>query len=99
MRTTSAMKADPVVATGPTRRLHASVMRIVVVSASTLAIAPNVVGACDGPHEVRDATLASIKAFVNGRKMKVLTFTGYSGAGYEDPKAMLQSAAPILDGR
>jgi hypothetical protein len=52
---------------------------------------------CDGPREVRETTLESIQAFVSGREMTVLTFTGYSGAGYEDPAAMQQQAANVLD--
>lgn len=53
---------------------------------------------CDGPADVREATPAAIRAFVDGKHMQVLTFAGYSGAGYEDPKAMLDHAARILDG-
>jgi hypothetical protein len=54
--------------------------------------------ACDGPADVRTATSASIREFVEGKGRKVLTFAGYSGAGYEDPKRMLDEAARILDG-
>src|SRR5262245_44994879 len=52
---------------------------------------------CDGPREVRETTAESIKSFVSGRDMTVLTFAGYSGAGYEDPAAMQKQAASILD--
>jgi hypothetical protein len=62
-----------------------------------LAVVPLRSSACDGQREVRDATLDSIKAFVKDRKMQVLTFTGYSGAEYEDPQAMLERASAILD--
>lgn len=55
--------------------------------------------ACGGPREAREADLASIQAFVAGRKMTVLTFAGYSGAQYQDPAAMLESASRILDGQ
>lgn len=54
--------------------------------------------ACTGPGEARQATAAAIAAFVKGRHMKVLTFAGYSGAGYERPAAMLAQAAHVLDG-
>jgi hypothetical protein len=52
---------------------------------------------CGGPRDVRDASLASIRAFVEGRRMTVLTFGGYSGAEYEDPAAMLAHASAVLD--
>jgi NADPH:quinone reductase-like Zn-dependent oxidoreductase len=51
---------------------------------------------CDGPREAREATLDSIRAFVEERKMAVLTFAGYSGAQYEDPKAMIEQASRVL---
>jgi hypothetical protein len=54
-------------------------------------------GPCGGPRDVRDASLASIRAFVEGRRMTVLTFGGYSGAEYEDPAAMLTHASAVLD--
>jgi hypothetical protein len=91
------MRVSPAAATRPRRRLHRGVMCIAILSMSTLTVMPKAVHACDGPRDVQEATLASIKAFINERKMKVLTFTGYSGAGYEDPEAMLRSAASILD--
>lgn len=52
---------------------------------------------CAAPGRQREATSAAIKAFVKARKMEVLTFAGYSGALYEDPTAMLDHAARILD--
>ncbi len=55
--------------------------------------------ACDGPREAREATLASIRAFIDGKKMTVLTFAGYSGTQYQDPEAMLERASRILDGQ
>jgi len=66
-------------------------------SAVALAVVPLRGSACDGQREAREATLASIKAFISSRKMRVLTFTGYSGAEYEDPQAMLERASAILD--
>jgi len=47
-----------------------------------------------GEHE---ADPADVRAFFAGKKMKVLTFFGYSGAGYEDPAAMRAAAARVLD--
>jgi len=62
-----------------------------------LAAVPLRGSACDGQREARAATLDSIKAFISARKMRVLTFAGYSGAEYEDPQAMLERASAILD--
>ena len=56
----------------------------------------NSAAACEGPKEVREATSASIKHFAKLKRMKILTFTGYSGAQYEDPSAMLEVAERIL---
>jgi hypothetical protein len=64
-----------------------------------LAVAPGAANACDGPREAREATVASIQAFIHSKKMTVLTFTGYSGAQYQDPGAMLEQASRILDGQ
>lgn len=61
--------------------------------------ASGAVDTCDGPREAREATLESIQDFVQGKKMTVLTFAGYSGAEYQDPAAMLESAGRILDGQ
>jgi len=55
--------------------------------------------ACAGPQEVRDASAATIQAFVRGKGMEVLTFVGYSGAGYESPALLATQAASILDGK
>lgn len=45
---------------------------------------------------VRTATNAEIRAFFQGTGKTVLTFVGYSGAGYEDQGAMLAAAEHIL---
>ena len=39
----------------------------------------------------------AIRAYFAGQRMQVVTFLGYSGAGYEDPGAMLEHAARVLD--
>lgn len=52
---------------------------------------------CDGLIEAREATVDEIRDFITARKMSVLTFTGYSGSGYEDPDAMLREASRFLD--
>jgi hypothetical protein len=44
----------------------------------------------------KNATSAEIKAFFTSAKKTVLTFVGYSGAGYQDEASMLQQAERIL---
>jgi hypothetical protein len=78
---------------------HPLIVHFAVLLTCTLAVAQDAVNACDGPREVREATLASIQAFIYGKNMTVLTFTGYSGAQYQDPMAMLERASRILDGQ
>jgi hypothetical protein len=70
-----------------------------VLIACSLALIPGLASACDGPRDVREATLASIEAFIHNKQMAVLTFTGYSGAQYDDPQAMMEHAARVLDGQ
>jgi predicted Rossmann-fold nucleotide-binding protein len=50
----------------------------------------------DAP-DVRDADSAQIGAWFAARGLRVLTFLGYSDAGYEDPAAMLAHAGRVLD--
>lgn len=52
---------------------------------------------CEAPSTIEEATPEEIRAFFKGKKMKVLTFMGYSGAEYENKAAMLERAAGILD--
>lgn len=54
------------------------------------------VGACTAALNARQANSAEIGAFVRGQRKTVLTFVGYSGAGYEDPPAMLARAEQVL---
>jgi hypothetical protein len=51
---------------------------------------------CGAAPVVREATSKEIRAFVRAKGMKVLTFVGYSGAGYEDPAAMRAAAIQAL---
>jgi len=46
---------------------------------------------------IREATPEEIHAFFTGKGMTVLTFLGYSGAGYENKAMMLEQATRILD--
>lgn len=76
-----------------------SMFRGIALIACCLAVTPGAANACDGPREEQEATAASIEAFMRGRQMTVLTFAGYSGAQYEDPKAMMKEASRVLDGQ
>ncbi len=76
------------------RRLVAAVATIVGASLAAAHAAP----ACDGPKTLREASQPEIAAFVQGQRRSVLTFTGYSGAGYERPDALRERAAAILAG-
>lgn len=49
------------------------------------------------PAASREATPDEIAAFLRQQDKQVLTFVGYSGAGYQDQAAMLREAARILD--
>lgn len=51
---------------------------------------------CPGTPQAREATSAQIHEFVAARGMQLLTFVGYSGAGYEDPAAMREAAEQVL---
>lgn len=46
---------------------------------------------------VRDAGIDEILAFAHERGKRVLTFAGYSAAGYEDPIALLEHATTVLE--
>ena len=51
---------------------------------------------CNPPSTAREAKPEEVRAFFKTKGMKVLTFLGYSGAGYEDEAAMLEQANGIL---
>ncbi|MBM5816544.1 MAG: hypothetical protein FJ083_08150 [Cyanobacteria bacterium K_Offshore_surface_m2_239] len=46
---------------------------------------------------VRDASAATIQASVRGQGKVVLTFVGYSGAGYESPERLTDQTMRILE--
>jgi hypothetical protein len=56
-----------------------------------------VVPGCDPRTTMREATVEEVRSYFEDKRMKVVTFLGYSGAGYEDEAAMLQHASRILD--
>ena len=51
---------------------------------------------CDPPMTTRVASPEKIRGFFKNKKMRVLTFLGYSGAEYENKAAMLGQATRIL---
>lgn len=60
------------------------------------AVVPLPAGAASTP--VVDEGEAALHAWVRQQGRQVLSFVGYSGAGYEDPQAMLAIAGRVLDG-
>ena len=52
---------------------------------------------CDSPMATAVASPQEIRAFFEGKRMRVVTFLGYSGAEYEDKELMLKEAAGILE--
>ncbi len=77
--------------------VHRLMFRLAAPIACCLGLAVTSATACDGPREVREATSASINAFVRAKHMTMVTFAGYSGAGYENPDALVLHAARTLD--
>jgi hypothetical protein len=53
---------------------------------------------CSPSAKVQAATPEQVRTFFKSSGMIVLTFLGYSGAGYEDPVRMLAQAGEVLDG-
>jgi hypothetical protein len=52
---------------------------------------------CTPPQQVTEATPQQVSRFFASKHSRVVTFFGYSGAGYEDADAMLQQASALLD--
>jgi hypothetical protein len=52
---------------------------------------------CDQPTTAKEATLEEIRLYYGSKHMRVLTFLGYSGAGYENKAVMLDEATRVLD--
>ncbi len=74
-------------------RLLSRISGTLLLAATTLAAAAP---ACNGAPVVQEADLPAIQAHVRATGKQVLTFEGYSGAGYQDPAAMLALAGRIL---
>jgi len=52
--------------------------------------------ACEARTSAGEASSAEIHDYLRGRGLTLLTFVGYSGAGYEDEAAMRAQAAQVL---
>ena len=53
--------------------------------------------ACDKPKSSIEATPSDVRTFFKSQGKTVLTFLGYSGAGYEDEAALISHATGVLD--
>jgi predicted Rossmann-fold nucleotide-binding protein len=53
--------------------------------------------ACKGPAHIHTGDAATIARHLKATGKQVLTFEGYSGAGYQDPDALMREASRILD--
>ncbi|HOB94996.1 MAG TPA: hypothetical protein PK306_17470 [Aquabacterium sp.] len=61
------------------------------------AATPGLAADCSGPPRQQVAAPEAVVAAVRARGLQVLTFVGYSGAGYQDDAAMQALAARVLD--
>lgn len=73
-------------------------MRVLVCLAVASGLVAPAAAACAPPSSIREASPAAVRAYFAAQRRTVLTFVGYSGAGYEDGAAMLDAAARVLDG-
>jgi len=76
---------------------YGSILRLIALFTCCVVVTPASGDACGGPREVHEASLEPIKMFIRGKQKAVLTFTGYSGAEYQNPGAMMEQAARVLD--
>lgn len=51
---------------------------------------------CDGPKQIREATLAEIMAFIQGKEMTVVTVSGYTTEGYENQQELAENVRKLL---
>jgi hypothetical protein len=65
--------------------------------AGLLACVFPVAAADPQPRQIEAESAEAVQEFFAGRGKTVVTFLGYSGAGYEDREAMLAAAKMILD--
>ena len=66
-------------------------------AALLLVSAAGAAWACEPPKRTIEATPSDIRAFFKEQGKSVLTFMGYSGAGYEDETALVAHATRILE--
>ena len=66
-------------------------------AAFLLSASADMTWACESPGSPMEATPSEVRAFFKGQGKLVLTFLGYSGAGYEDEAALLRHVNAILD--
>lgn len=66
-------------------------------AAFLLSASADTTWACEPPRSPMQSTPSDVRAFFKGQKKLVLTFLGYSGAGYEDEAALLRHVNAILD--
>ncbi|HRO60636.1 MAG TPA: hypothetical protein PK177_15970, partial [Burkholderiaceae bacterium] len=52
---------------------------------------------CESPQHVEEASAERVVEHFRGLRARVVTFAGYSGAGYQNPATMLAHAARTLD--
>lgn len=71
--------------------------KIAFYSALLMLMFAPIAQSCIKPSTVKESTPAEIRAFFKDKGMKVVTFLGYSAAGYENRKVMLEQANRILD--
>ena len=76
---------------------RAVVLSVVLLIACAAPVPPGASDVCNGPGDLREAGQASIAEFIRSEHKTVLTFTGYSGAGYEELDVMLARASSILE--
>jgi hypothetical protein len=53
--------------------------------------------ACQGPTHIRTGDTTAIASHIKATGKNVLSFVGYSGAGYQDPDVLIREASRILD--
>lgn len=71
-------------------------LRVALCSLLSLGVVAPAAG-CEVPRTAREAGAREIRAYARAQGKQVLTFVGYSGAGYEDPAALLEAAGRVLD--
>ncbi|MET0659405.1 MAG: hypothetical protein ABW110_14755, partial [Steroidobacteraceae bacterium] len=73
--------------------MHYVIRVIVGALSATLAVgACFAANACGSTQKVTEATPDQVRSFFKSKQREVVTFVGYSGAGYDDASAMLRRA-------